>query len=82
MNTAPSMKIVGQRRSRGAWPDADRLMRTVITLRGSKPFMPKGVYRFRSFEEAQQWAVRMMARGAPQVPRNGAGPAAAGPNLI
>jgi hypothetical protein len=62
MNCSASVKVLGRRNVRETWSDADRLLRTVITLRGAKPFMPKGVHRFHSFEEAQQWAVRMQAR--------------------
>jgi hypothetical protein len=58
----PSIKILGQRQNRGAWAEADRLMRTVISLRKNRPFIPKGIHRFRSFKEANQWAIRMMAR--------------------
>jgi len=65
-----SIKILGSRRRRDAWSEADGLMRTVIALRKTRPFMPKGVHRFRSFKEAHQWAIKMMARSAPQVPRH------------
>jgi hypothetical protein len=37
-------------------------MRTVISLRKTRPFIPKGVHRFKSFNEANQWAIQMMAR--------------------
>ena len=33
-----------------------------IALRGDKPFVPKGVHRFRSFEESDAWLLRMMTR--------------------
>ena len=37
------------------------LLDLVIRLRGDKPFIPKGVHRFRSFEESQTWSLMMMA---------------------
>jgi hypothetical protein len=38
-------------------------------LRGQKPFIPRGVHRFRSFEESEEWSMRMMARPSKPVPR-------------
>ena len=59
----PQVKIVG-RREIGTLPpaEADRLLRTAWALRGTDALVPKGVYRFRSFEEADEWMRRMMAR--------------------
>jgi hypothetical protein len=36
----------------------------LLYLRGSKPFVPRGVHRFSSFEESQAWSMRMMARSS------------------
>ena len=58
-----SMKIVGKRIK--GHPDlstAAPFLELARSLRGSKPFIPKGVYRFSSFEESQEWSIRMMAR--------------------
>jgi hypothetical protein len=33
------------------------------TLRQGRPLIPKGVWRFKSFEEADAWLTRMMAKG-------------------
>jgi hypothetical protein len=55
-------KTVGRRRQAKGLPAADNLFRLVIELRGGKPFIPRGVYRFASFEEAQEWSMMMMAR--------------------
>lgn len=41
---------------------ADNLLRLVVRLRGNRPFIPRGVCRFRSFEEADRWSLAMMAR--------------------
>lgn len=32
------------------------------------PFVPKGVYRFRSHEEADEWMLKMITRRAKQTP--------------
>ena len=58
------MKVVGQRRQPNR-PDlvyAAPLLDLVVDLRGTKAFIPKGVHRFASFEEADAWSLRMMAR--------------------
>ena len=56
------MKVVGSRRSRGGLVKAAPFLRLIISLRGGKPFIPKGVHRFSSFEESQLWSIKMMAR--------------------
>ena len=58
------MKVVGRRRA-PARPDlryAAPLLELAVRLRGSRPFIPKGVHVFRSFEEADQWSLQMMTR--------------------
>jgi len=60
----PKMKVVGRRRA-PARPDlryAAPLLELAAGLRGSRPFIPKGVHLFRSFEEADQWSLQMMTR--------------------
>lgn len=60
---APSVKVVGRRSPDGrSLEDADRLLRTAWALRGDEALVPTGVYRFRSFEEADEWMTRMIAR--------------------
>jgi hypothetical protein len=56
------MKVVGSRRSRGGLLQAAPFLELIVSLRGMKPFIPKGVHRFNSFEESQQWSIKMMAR--------------------
>lgn len=61
--TTPSTKTVGRRApSRGGVQAAARLLDLAIALRGDRPFIPKGVHRFKSFEESAAWSIRMMAR--------------------
>lgn len=58
-----TLKIVGRRSpSRGGLEAAASFLEMVIRLRGDKPFIPKGVHRFLTFEESQAWSIRMMAR--------------------
>jgi hypothetical protein len=56
------MKVVGSRRSRGGLLQAAPFLELIIALRGKKPFIPKGLHRFTSFKESQQWSIKMMAR--------------------
>jgi hypothetical protein len=57
------MRIVGKRRKDGlALDDQGRLARTAALLRGTAGMVPRGLYRFTSFEEADAWMTRTMAR--------------------
>lgn len=56
-----NMKVVGSRRTDvNSWEDMRILLRTVAALRPSFRLVPRGVYRFHSFEEADQWMLEMM----------------------
>jgi hypothetical protein len=54
------MKTVGRRRMAGGMPGD--LQRTLAAVRGTGAVVPRGVYRFSSFEEADAWMTRTMAR--------------------
>ena len=56
------MKVVGHRKPATGPEAAAGLLRLVRDLRMGKPFIPRGVHRFKSFEEAQEWSLKMMAR--------------------
>jgi hypothetical protein len=56
------MKVVGRRRWAQGLVAAAPLLRLVLDLRGAKPFLPRGVHRFRTFEESEAWTLRMLAR--------------------
>jgi len=56
------MKVVGRRRWRGGLPAAAGLLELALKLRGDKPFVPRGVYRFTSFDESDEWSLRMLTR--------------------
>jgi hypothetical protein len=61
--TKGAMKIVGKRRaSHRGLEDAKDFLDLVIELRAGKPFIPKGVWRFRSFEEKDEWTMKMLTR--------------------
>ena len=56
-------RIVGRRREGVSTPDtADTLLRTAWALRGGIGLAPRGLYRFETFEEAQQWMTSQMSR--------------------
>jgi hypothetical protein len=57
------VKVVGKRRDRpSGLADAADLQRLAIGLRPSPALVPRGVYRFSSFEEADRWMIETMAR--------------------
>jgi hypothetical protein len=54
------MRMVGRRRTDGdALGDQGALARTSAALRGRKALVPRGLYRFSSFEEADAWMTTM-----------------------
>ncbi|MDO8795591.1 MAG: hypothetical protein Q7J25_13335 [Vicinamibacterales bacterium] len=57
------MRVVGTRHINTS-PMADQaaLARTTALLRGTARLVPRGVYRFSSFEEADAWMTQMMLR--------------------
>lgn len=57
------MKVVGRKgRAKVDVVAIDSLQRLANELRRGRPFMPKGVWRFKSFEEADAWKLQMMTR--------------------
>lgn len=57
------IRIVGRRKPpSGGLLAAAPLLALVVRLRGDKPFVPRGVHRFTSFEESNEWSMRMMTR--------------------
>ena len=57
------VKTLGRRGvRRSGLPAAEKFLEMVIALRGDKPFIPRGVHRFSTFEESHRWSIRMMAR--------------------
>jgi len=59
----PSMKVVGRQRLAKADVVAiDGMQKLAHELRRGRPFIPKGVWRFKSFEEADAWTLKMLTR--------------------
>lgn len=59
------MKVVGRRKPSSNMNVVAGIQNLLIDLRqalGLKKFIPKGVYRFKTFEEAQKWSLKMMTR--------------------
>jgi hypothetical protein len=55
-------KVVGRRQWRGGLAAAAGLLDLALRLRGDKPFVPKGVHRFASFEESDAWCLTILTR--------------------
>ena len=57
------MKVVGNRRVDGfRWEDVRQLTVTSEALRGTDKLVPRGLYRFGTFEEAHQWMTETIDR--------------------
>ncbi len=59
-----SMKTVGRRieENEVALDEARQLLRTAAAFRPADVLVPKGLYRFSSFEEADRWMRETIAR--------------------
>jgi hypothetical protein len=58
-----TMKVVGKRKvGRGGLEAGAGFLKLVIALRAKKPFIPKGVHRFKTFEDSQAWTLKMLTR--------------------
>jgi hypothetical protein len=55
-------KVVGRRKAVAGFAGAEPLLRLAVELRGDRPFVPRGVHRFVTFEESDAWLIRMMTR--------------------
>ena len=55
-------KVVGRRRLAAGLVATAPLLALNLRLRGEKPFLPRGVYRFHSFEESEEWTLKMLTR--------------------
>ena len=57
------MKTVGKRKAfSGGIEKLSDFFKLVIKLREGRPFLPKGVYKFKSHREAQEWTLKMLTR--------------------
>lgn len=59
-----TMKVVGKRRhdAPASIDDSRQLLKTAWAIRGTDKIAPAGVYRFKTFEEADAWTTRAMAK--------------------
>ena len=66
MNADPKIRVVGKRQpsnyNSGGLKAGDNLLRLLRDLRGSRPYVPHGVYRFKSHEESDAWMMKMLTR--------------------
>jgi hypothetical protein len=60
------IKIAGRRSGKIAptLDNAEILLNTMRQLRGGRGICPRGVYRFKTFEEADEWMLKMIARSS------------------
>jgi hypothetical protein len=64
------MKVIGKRKSSSGLLAAAPLLELALRLHGNKPFIPKGVHRFATFEESDQWTLMMLTRRRKRDPRS------------
>lgn len=65
------IKTVGRKPKykKGFTEELNRFLKSLIAFRKDAVFIPKGVYRFRTFEEAEQWRHKMLRGKLPVLPR-------------
>ena len=57
------MKAVGRKgKPKVNLETANEFLHLMSTLRGNRPFIPKGVWRFKTFEEADACTLQMITR--------------------
>jgi hypothetical protein len=61
------MKVIGRHRryEKGFSEELNKFFQTVIEFRKDKTFIPKGVFRFKTFEEAEKWRHKMLRGKSP-----------------
>ena len=61
------MKTIGRGRKpkKGFTEELNQFFQLIVAFRKDNIFIPKGVFRFRSFEEAEKWRYRMMRGKSP-----------------
>ena len=67
MQTKGDMKVLGRRTEpRATRENMEAIQKLLLDLRGQRLFLPKGVYRFKSHEEADAWQMKMLTRPNPE----------------
>jgi hypothetical protein len=57
------MKVVGRRKDPSPTLENIRALQLSLQeLRSTHPFLPRGVYRFKSHQEADAWQMKMLTR--------------------
>jgi hypothetical protein len=57
------MRVVGRRGEPKPTPEnMEALQKLLLDLRGKRRFLPRGVYRFKTHEEADAWQREMLTR--------------------
>ena len=61
------MKTVGEMRKhkRGFSDELNKFFQLAIEFRKDKVFIPRGVFRFKTFEEAEKWRHKMLRGRSP-----------------
>ena len=63
MQVKSNMRVVGRRKDPSPTLENVRaLQQSLHVLRGKQPFLPRGVYRFKSHQEADAWQMKMLTR--------------------
>jgi hypothetical protein len=70
MPTKGEVKVLGWRKPySGGLEGMHGFFQMLLKARGSQPFIPRGVYRFRSHEELDEWTLKMLTRPKAGRPR-------------
>jgi len=65
------IKITGRLtgHKKGFSEELNKFFQLIIEFRKDKVFIPKGIYRFKTFEEAEKWHHRMLRGKSPDLQR-------------
>lgn len=67
MQAKGHMKVLGRRREpQATHANQEAIQQLLHDLRGQQLFLPKGVFRFKSHEEADAWQMKMLTRPNPE----------------
>jgi len=63
------IKLLGLRSEKipSSWKEVNEWLNTIRQLRGNKKICPTGVYKFKTFEEANQWMYQMIAKNSLEI---------------
>ena len=65
VDTQHQMKIIGKRVATRSTPrEADILLNTVLGIRRGRGICPRGVYRFTTFKEANEWMFQQLVKSS------------------